>query len=105
VQNQPDPDTPVHKRRWLDRLRAAWEEVRRSPKDKAKAGALEEVAQERPGEASYRIDTFAADSARRAGSTPAEPEEEPAERVREKSERPRKEATPESDRFDDEAGQ
>jgi hypothetical protein len=105
VQNQPDPDTPVHKRRWLDRLRAAWEEARASPKDKAKAGALEAVAQERPEEASYRIDTFGADAARRASSTPAKPKDEPVERKRDESERPREQATPESDRFDDEAGQ
>jgi len=105
VQNQPNPDTPAHKRRWLDRLRAAWDEARASPKNKAKAGALEAVAQERPEEASYRIDTFGADAARRTSSTPAKPKEEPVGRKHDESERPRGQATPESDRFDDEAGQ
>jgi hypothetical protein len=105
VQNQPNPDTPVHERRWLDRLRAAWNEVRASPTNKAKAGALEAVAQERPEEASYRIDTFAADAARRTSSTPAKPKADPVERGRDESARPRGQATPDSDRFDDEAGQ
>ena len=73
MQNQPDPDTPVHERRWLDRLRAAWNEVRARPTDKDNAGALEAVAQERPQEAKYRIDTFAADAAHRTSPTPAKP--------------------------------
>jgi hypothetical protein len=105
VQNQPNPDIPVHERRWLDRLRAAWNDVRASPKDKAKAATLEAVAQERSEEASYRIDTFAADAARRRNPTRARAKEEPVEPKRHESKRPSGQATPETDRFDDEAGQ
>jgi hypothetical protein len=105
MQNQPDPDTPVHERRWLDRLRAAWDEVRTRPSNKAQARALETVAQERPGEAKYRIDTFAADAARRSSPTPAGQGEESTQRTRDEPERPGERATLESDRFDDEAGQ
>lgn len=104
MQNQPDPRIPAHQRRWLDRLRAAWDEVRRSPRNKDKAGALEAIAQERPDEASYRIETFTADEARRADSTPSV-EREPVERDPDEPEKPLREATPDSDRFDDEAGQ
>ena len=77
MQNQPNPATPVHERRWLDRLRAAWDEARARPKSTTKAGALDAVARERPREARYRIDTFAADAARRTSSAPATPGEEP----------------------------
>ena len=105
MQNQPDPGTPVHERRWLDRLRAAWNEVRARPTDKGNAGALEVVAQERPLEAKYRIDTFAADAARRTSPTPAKPREEAVQHKRGESDRPGGQATPETDRFDDEAGQ
>jgi hypothetical protein len=105
VQNQPNPDSPVHERRWLDRLRAAWDGVRASPKDKRQAAAFEAIAQERPKEASYRVDTFAADAARRTSSTPPRPKDEPVEHKRDESEKPGGQVTPESDRFDDEAGQ
>ena len=105
MQNQPNPDTPVHERRWLDRLRAAWDDVRARPKNKAKAEALEAVAQERPQEATYRIDTFAADAARRTSPTPATPKQDAVRRESDESETPSGQATPESDRFDDEAGQ
>jgi hypothetical protein len=105
VQNQPDPDIPVHERRWLDRLRAAWNEVRARPTDKTNAGALEAVAEERPQEAKYRIDTFAADAARRTSPTPARPREEAVQHEHGESDRPGGQATPETDRFDDEAGQ
>ena len=71
MQNQPDPDTPVDERRWLDRLRAAWDEVRARPANRSKAAALEAVGQERPKEAKYRVGTFAADAARRTSPTPA----------------------------------
>jgi hypothetical protein len=104
MQNQPDPDSPVRERRWLDRLRAAWDEVRARPTNKGKARALEAVAQERPEEAMYRMDTFAADAARRSSVTPVTPKEEPVQRKRDESERPGGQATPESDRLDDEAG-
>ena len=99
MQNQPDPDTPVQERRWLDRLRAAWYEARRSPRDKRKATELEAVGQERPEEASYRISTFDADERRRADTSKREPAE-----GRRQSRSRRAEATPDSDRFDDEAG-
>jgi hypothetical protein len=105
MQNQPDPDTPVYERRWLDRLRAAWDEVRTRPSNKAQARALETVAQERPEEAKYRINTFAADAARRSSPTPAGRAEESIQRGRDESARPGEQATLESDRFDDEAGQ
>jgi hypothetical protein len=64
------------------------------------------VAQERPEEARYRINTFGADEARRTRSTPARPKEEAAERDRDESdaETRRGRATSDSDRFDDEAG-
>ena len=75
------------------------------PYQQGQAGALEAVAQERPEEASYRIDTFAAAAARRTSTTPAQPKTEPLERKGVESEKPRGEATPDSDRFDDEAGQ
>jgi hypothetical protein len=105
VQNQPNPDTPVHERRWLDRLRAAWDEVRARPESEAKVKALQGVAQERPEEAAYRIDTFAADAARRSSPTRV-PTKEGAVRGRgDRSDGPGRQATPESDRFDDEAGQ
>lgn len=101
MQNQPNPKTPVHKRRWLDRLRAAWDGVRADPKSKAKAAELEAVARERPDEASYRVDTFGADAARRSGSAPPEgPVEESPDDPGSRGTR----ATPDSDRFDDEAG-
>jgi hypothetical protein len=105
MQNQPDPDTPVHERRWLDRLRAAWDEVRTRPANKAQARALETLVEERPEEAKYRINTFAADAARRSSPTPARRSEESIQRRRDESEKPGEQATPESDRFDDEAGQ
>jgi hypothetical protein len=82
VQNQPDPRTPVGKRRWLDRLRAAWDELQASPRNTAKARALETIARERPQEASYRMGTFSADAALRASSTPPRPKEDHAERDR-----------------------
>jgi hypothetical protein len=104
VQNQPNPDTPVDERRWLDRLRAAWHEVRGNPTSKAKAGALEAVAQERPDEASYRIDTFGADAARRSGSAPGGSGDESVEKSLDQPESLGENATPDSDRFDDEAG-
>jgi hypothetical protein len=97
VQNQPDPHTPLHERRWLDRLRAAWDEMRARPTNKATAEALEAVAQERPEEANYRIATFAADAARRTSSTPPKPSDDSRGRGGH--------TTPDSDRFDDEAGQ
>jgi hypothetical protein len=105
VQNQPNPDTPVHERRWLDRLRAAWDEVRARPESEAKVKALEVVAQERPQEATYRIDTFAADAARRSSPTRAPTKGDPVRRRGVGSDGPGRQATPESDRFDDEAGQ
>ena len=105
MQNQPNPDTPVHERRWLDRLRAAWDELRARPDSKAGADALELVAQERPEEATYRIDTFAADAARRSSPTRAPPKEDPVRLRGGGSDGPGRQATPESDRFDDEAGQ
>lgn len=105
MQNQPNPDTPVHERRWLDRLRAAWDEVRARPQSKARGEALEGVAQERPKEATYRIDTFEADAARRSGPTHARPKEDSVQRRGGKSDGSAGQATPESDRFDDEAGQ
>ena len=106
MQNQPNPRTPVHERRWLDRLRAAWDEVRASPRNKAKARALDSVAEERPEEARYRINTFGADAARRTRSAPARPEKESLERGRDDSDAEirRGRATSDSDRFDDEAG-
>ena len=105
MQNQPDPDIPVHERRWLDRLRAAWNEVRARPTDKTNAGALEAVAEERPQEAKYRIDTFAADAALRTSPTLPKPREEAVHHERDESDKPGGQATPETDRFDDEAGQ
>ena len=105
MQNQPNPDTPVHERRWLDRLRAAWDEVRARPESEANVTALDAVAQERPEEATYRIDTFAADAARRSGPTGAPPKDDPVRRRGGGSDGPGRQATPESDRFDDEAGQ
>jgi hypothetical protein len=105
VQNRPNPDTPFHERRWLDRLRAAWDEVRAKPTNKADAGALEAVAQERPKEAEYRIGTFAADAARRTDPRPAASKEESVGRRPDEPDGRGGQATPETDRFDDEAGQ
>jgi hypothetical protein len=79
--------------------------VRARPESKAKVKALEVVAQERPEEATYRIDTFAADAARRTSPTRAPPKEDPVRRGGGGSDKPGRQATPESDRFDDEAGQ
>ena len=70
MQNQPNPDTPFHERRWLDRLRAAWDDVQARPTSAPKAAILEAVAQERPEEARYRIRTFAADEAYRTSASP-----------------------------------
>ena len=74
MQNEPDPDTPDDELRWLDRLRAAWENAHASPLDESKAAALKAVADERPEEAVYRLQTFSADADLRARSTP-EPKE------------------------------
>ena len=89
MQNQPDPSVPVGERRWLDRLRAAWDDVRRKPGDEPSRAKLEAVAAERPEEARYRFGTFAADAVKRA---------------RGRSAPPRGTSTPDTDRFDDEAG-
>lgn len=105
VQNQPNPDIPVHKRRWLDRLRAAWERVRADPKSKAKAEELEAVAGERPQEARYRVGTFDADAARRSGSAPGGSREESVDKTLDEPESLGEQPTPDSDRFDDESGQ
>jgi hypothetical protein len=105
VQNRPNPGVPVKERRWLDRLRAAWDELRTSPQDRTRAEALETVAQERPQEARYRIDTFAADAEQRTRSEPAKMHEERVEDEPGPSRRRRGIATSETDRFDDEAGQ
>ena len=105
MQNQPDPDTPVHERRWLDRLRAAWDEVGRKPTNKAHARALETVAHERPEEATYRINTFAADAARRSSPTLARRSEGSIQPRRDESETHGEQATLESDHVDDEAEQ
>jgi hypothetical protein len=104
VQNQPNPDTPVQERRWLDRLRAAWDGLREHPEDGARAVALDSVARERPQEAGYRVDTFAADAEHRRRAAPAESQDEPAERTV-PPERARADTTAETDRFDDESGQ
>lgn len=104
MQNRPDPATPIHERRWLDRLRAAWDEVRARPTNKTKAGELAAVAQERPGEAKYRIDTFVADAARRASPAHEEPKPDSLEPEPDGSDRAGRRSTPDSDRFDDEAG-
>lgn len=105
MQNQPNPDIPVHKRRWLDRLRAAWERVRADPKSKAKAEELEAVAGERPREARYRVGTFDADAARRSGSAPGGSREESVGKTLDEPESLGEQPTPDSDRFDDESGQ
>lgn len=104
MQNQPNPDVPVHKRRWLDRLRAAWERVRADPKSKARAEELEAVAGERPQEARYRVGTFDADAARRSGSAPGGSRESVGKTLDE-PESLGEQPTPDSDRFDDESGQ
>jgi hypothetical protein len=104
MQNQPDPDTPVHERRWLDRLRAAWDDARAGPASKDRAETLEAVARERREEAKYRIGTFAADAAHRTSPTPAGPTEAHVQHGRGEPEGRGGQATAESDRFDDEAG-
>ncbi len=100
MQNQPNPEVPVHERRWLDRLRAAWERVRADPESNTKANELEAVAQERPQEAHYRVETFGADAALRGGSAPEEPRGGRLDEAERLDEQP----TPDSERFDDEAG-